>query len=287
MIQGFRFTSGYDPTGTATGGIGVGSLRVRDLVVVGNQFEPTMLSAISIRASRAVIDGNYARGLGALCGFCLTGPGHFEVTRNRLIDGGFVGIFLAPVAVLPSFPMGMNDPSIVVAPFVAPPVAAETAVVVNNEVRDHVRQPRGVGTGIWLVTFSANAEGGQQSSHVTLSSNTLLHNNFALVVDANTPPTSPAAAGNVTLSIADNDIGPSCRNNLLVSFTRFSRSIGVPPSSESFLHNTAYKLTLNGNTSWSDAWYDHPDGIGNTLEVDGSLIASGKRTSPSDNPAGC
>ena len=150
VIQGFRFTSGYDPTGTASGGIGVGSLRVRDLRVVGNQFEATMLSAVSIRASRAVIDGNYARGLGALCGFCLTGPGHFEVTSNRLIDGGFVGIFLAPVSVLPIFSMGRNERSIVVPAFVVPLVAAETAVVVNNEVRDHVRQPRGFGTGIRL-----------------------------------------------------------------------------------------------------------------------------------------
>ena len=118
--------------------------------------------------------------------------------RNRVIDGGFAGIFLAPVAVRPNFPMGMNAPSIVVAPFVAPLAVAETAVVVNNELSEHTRQVRGFGTGIRIVSFVTDASASGQGSVVTLTGNTLHHNNFAVSLDANTPPVAPSG-------------GPPCR----------------------------------------------------------------------------
>ena len=287
VIEGFRFTSGLDPLGTVNGGIGIGALRVRDLTIRGNHFDPTMQSALDFRASSAVIESNFAKRLGAPCSFCLSGPGRYDLTGNRLIDGGFVGIFIAPVAVRANWPMGTNSPSTVVLPYDVPAVAGVVAFIVNNEVRDYRREPKGNGMSLRLVSFIKEASSIAQSSQVTLRQNTLYHNNFAMIVDANTPSVSPSQAGDVTLTLEGNAIGPSCRNNVLVSFTRFSRSIGVPPSAESFLSNSTYRLTLNGDASWSNAWYDNSGGAGNTLVVDGLGIPAGKRTSPSDNPGGC
>jgi hypothetical protein len=87
------------------------------------------------------------------------------------------------------------------------------------------------------------------------------------------------------LTLQDNAIGPSCRNNLFVSFTRISRTLnGV---AQVYLNNSTFTLTLNGNTLWSNAWYDNSLGTNNHLIVDTVEIPTGKRISPSDNPAGC
>jgi hypothetical protein len=294
VVEKFRFQSGYVSTSALTGGVGIGALRVHRLVVRGNHFEPTMQTGVDVRASGADVNQNYARRLGTTCGFCFAGPGNYAITGNRILDGGFVGLFLAPVIVLPNFPMTLNPTGIVVAPYAVPlPAAADTAVVSNNDISGHVRQARGFGIGIRLVTFtSKDALGTAQSGLITLSGNTLYKNNFALSVDANTPvpapgspAVSPAVPGNIDVSLSGNAVGPSCRNNLLVSFTRISHTL--TNTTESYLANSRYSLLLGGDIAWSTAWYDHPTGYGNTLTVDAAPVANGKRTSPSDNPLGC
>ncbi len=293
VVENFRFTSGLSATSAVAGGVGIGAMRVRGLVIRGNHFEPTMQSGVDLRASNATVRENYARRLGTACGFCIAGPGTYAVAGNRILDGGFVGLFLAPVAVLPNFPMTLNPSGIVITPYVAPAMAADTAVVSNNDISGHVRQAKGFGTGVRLVTFTSNKAGTTaQSGVVTLTNNTLYKNNFAVSVDANTPvpatgtpPVSPVVPGNIDVSLSGNAVGPSCRNNLLVSFTRISRTL--TNTTESFLANSRYSLQLGGDAPWSSAWFDHPSGYGNTLTVDGTSRPNGKRTSPTDNPSGC
>jgi hypothetical protein len=41
--------------------------------------------------------------------------------------------------------------------------------------------------------------------------------------------------------------------------------------------NSTFRLALGGDVSWSDAWYSHPAGFGNTLVVDGQTIENGSR----------
>ena len=288
-VEQFRFQSGYAPGSTVSGGEGVGALQVHRVAFRGNHFEPTMQSGVDLRASDGTVEQNYASRLGTACGFCFAGPGKYEITGNRILDGGFVGLFLAPLAVLPNFPMTLNPLGVVVAQYTAPPAAADTATVTNNDISGHVRQAKGFGTGIRLVTFSSKDAGTtMQSGVISLSGNTLYKNNFALSVDANTPVApagSPVVPGNIEVTVTGNAVGPSCRNNLLVSFTRISHTL--TNTTESYLSNASYALTLGAGVPWGMAWYDHPAGHGNTLTVNGAVQLNGKRTSPSDNPAGC
>ena len=251
-----------------------------------------MQTGVDLRASGATVEQNYARRLGNTCGFCIAGPGSYTVSGNRILDGGFVGLFLAPVAVLPNFPMVLNPSGIVVAPYSAPTDAADTATVSNNDISGHVRT-NGFGIGIRLLTFtSKDALNTAQSGLIRLDGNRLYRNDLALSVDANTPlpapnmpPVSPTVPGNIDVVLRGNALGPSCRNNLLVSFTRFSHTLSN--TTQSFLTNSTYTLSLGGDTLWSNAWYDNPSGYNNTLRVDGDVQLNGKRTSPSDNPLGC
>ena len=52
-----------------------------------------------------------------------------------------------------------------------------------------------------------------------------------------------------------------------------------------YLLNSTFDLTLNGDVSWDDVWFGHPDGFGNTLVVDGNVIPNGSRQFY--NPAPC
>lgn len=96
---------------------------------------------------------------------------------------------------------------------------------------------------------------------------------------------SPAVPGDIALSLSGNVVGPSCRNNLLASFTRISHTL--TNTTESHLRHSRYALSLGGDVSWATSWYDHPAGYGNTLTVGGLVQGNGKRIAPSDNPAGC
>jgi hypothetical protein len=53
--------------------------------------------------------------------------------------------------------------------------------------------------------------------------------------------------------------------------------MGIDPNPKPYLLNSTFNLALNGNLSWDDAWYSHPEGFGNTLVVDGQVIANGTR----------
>ena len=53
--------------------------------------------------------------------------------------------------------------------------------------------------------------------------------------------------------------------------------LGIDPKPRPYLLGSTFRLTLEGNLSWDDAWFSHPDGVGNTLVVDGQVMANGSR----------
>jgi hypothetical protein len=56
-----------------------------------------------------------------------------------------------------------------------------------------------------------------------------------------------------------------------------ARDHGLGLSANPYLLNSTFQLALGGDVDWSDAWFSHPDGFGNTLVVDGQTIANGSR----------
>jgi len=169
----------------------------------------------------------------------------------------------------PFFSLGSHASPPVVPAFVLPAAAAETAVVVNNELRDHNRQPKGLGTGIRAVTFGNGVAGIPESGLITITGNSLLNNSFGISVDANgAAPTG--SIGNATVTLLGNTMS-SCHTDLLVSFSRISRALGVSVT-EKYLQNSTYRLQLNGNVALSNVWYDNPSASNNSLFVDGALV---------------
>ena len=100
VIQGFVFQSGHVGVDSDTGGIAVLSMRVTNLGIYGNRFEPQMADAIDLRATSALVRSNYVIG-GQVCDVCLAGPGDFTVLNNRIDKGGIDGILIGAVTLLP------------------------------------------------------------------------------------------------------------------------------------------------------------------------------------------
>ena len=86
----------------------------------------------------------------------------------------------------------------------------------------------------------------------------------------------------MSLTLRRNTIAGSCQNALLVLFARFTTGLGIPSGglfrSTAYLRNSTFTLDLGGDVAWSDAWYAHPDGFGNTLGVGGQIVPTGRRT---------
>src|SRR5207253_2022864 len=79
-VEGLAFESGNG------GGFAVLSLRVRRLVIQGDRFEAGFGVTLDLRATRALVARNEMTGtLG--CDMCLSGPGAYQVTGNRLLGG--------------------------------------------------------------------------------------------------------------------------------------------------------------------------------------------------------
>src|SRR6185295_14707616 len=139
---------GHDIT-VDMGGQAVFSIRVKGLVIRGNRFEEGFSETIDLRASSAVLERNHLGGTQGTCDVCLAGPGAYRASGNRLLEGGIPG-FLTTSAI------GTLMPS-QVEPFVIPAAATVSAVIINNEVRDHRQLP--VGVGIRFGALGIGAEG--------------------------------------------------------------------------------------------------------------------------------
>jgi len=258
-IEGFAFQSGNGR------GLAMLSMRVRRLVIEGNRFEAGFGVTLDLRATRALVARNKMSGTVG-CDMCLSGPGVYQVTGNRLVGelAGHEGVIVAPVANL-GVPAGVE-------PFVLPAFAAVSANIGNNEIRDH--RLRTVSAAIRLVGGGPLDVSG--STDVTVHDNLLVNNMFGVILDAGFPAADTKLKGDIDLALRDNDIRRSCQTDLFMTFSRHATGLGV--GEDAYLRNSTYRLTLNEDLRFSDAWFDNPPGLGNTLIVDGAVI--GHRTRP-------
>lgn len=266
-VQGFVFQSGNDPAGTG-GGQGILSLRVTRLTIRGNRFEGGFTESADLRASSADVIENHFEGTAGTCDLCLAGPGTFTASGNRLLSGGIPGMAESPTVGLP-VPAGVE-------PYELPATAEVWADLRNNWVSDHQRIPVGVGIRMDAVGVSApNVHG---TIHAVVQDNLLDNNRFAMIVHAAFPVAGTDRRGDVDVTLGGNVFQGSCQTHLFVSFARHQTGLGIDPKPRPYLLNSTFKLTLNGNLSWDDAWFSHPDGFGNTLIVDGQVMPNGSRT---------
>lgn len=262
-VEGFVFQSGYDGVDEHPAGQGVFAMRVDDLVIRGNRFEAGFSESIDLRATSAVVARNHLGGGGGTCDVCLAGPGVFQVTGNRLLAGGIPGILSAPVLLLP-VPAPVEQ-------YVLPAASEITADVTNNEVRDHLRIP--VGAGVRVTTVGRGAPDVHGTSRVRIHDNALVHNNFAVLIEAAFPVRNTALRGDAEVTLGGNVLQQSCQATLLVTFTRHTTALGL--SNQPYLRNSTYNVALGGDVEWDDVWFSHPADLGNTLTVDGTEIATG------------
>jgi hypothetical protein len=267
IIEGFAFQSGHVGVDASFGGVAILSLRVRDLVVRGNRFEAEFSQSVDLRASSARVDRNHLSGTEDTCDLCFAGPGDYGVTGNRLLAGGIPGILVTPTTLLPVPTM--------VEQYVLPASATVNALLVNNEVRNHLRKPVGVGIRVGAIGVGAPNVAGL--ARVEARDNLLMSNTFAMIVEAAFPVKNTLLKGDIELTLHGNTFSASCQNRLLVSLSRHTTGLGLNTNFP-YLLNSNYTLTLGGDIAWGDVWYAHPPGFGNTLTVDGVQIPNGSRT---------
>ena len=269
-VEGFVFRSGPDPAAAAAGQ-GVLSLRVTGLTIRGNRFH-AFINPVDLRASSADVFQNHAAGTGA-CDLCLVGPGTYRAIGNRILAGGIEGIITGPALTLP-VPSGVE-------PYELPATSETWAEIRNNEVRDHLRVAAGAAIRVDAVGLGApNVHG---TTHAVVRDNLIVNNRFGMIVHAGFPTAAGNLKGDVDVTLGGNTIAQSCQAKLLVGLSRQNTALGL--ANGSYLLNSNFALSLGGDVSWSDVWFAHPAGFGNTLIVDGQTIANGVRQSYS--AAGC
>lgn len=264
IIEGFVFQSGRAAGDTSTGGQGIGTFRARNLILRGNRFEGGFNSSMDLQASSALVERNHLSGLGSSCDVCLAGPGDYIVRHNRILGGGIPGVLILPTGLLP------NPPE--VEAYTLPATATVTAIVENNEVRDHLRKPVGVGLRIGAIGVGAATVEG--TSKATFTGNTLVGNTFGIIVEA-AFVNATGRRGDIELTTSGNVISQSCQNDVLVSTTNSQTGLGTATSLS--LLNSSFKLNLGADIPWDRAWYHNPAAVGNTLVVNGATIATGSR----------
>lgn len=263
-VQGFVFLSGHDPD-VDSGGQAVLSTRATRLTIRGNRFEGGFTEKVDVRAGSAEVLENYAEGNGVTCDFCLAGPGRFRALGNTIVGGGIPGIGVSGVVGLP-MPSGIEPLDL--------PAAAETwGEVRNNEVRDHLKKP--VGVGVRVDAVGVLAPNVHNTIHTVIQDNRLANNRFGVIVHAAFPRPGTLLRADVDVTLGGNQMLQSCQARLLVSLSRHTTALGL--TAQPYLQNSTFQLSLGGDLNWSDAWFGHPDGFGNTLIVDGQAIPNGVR----------
>lgn len=265
-IEGFAFQSGHAGVDNLKGGFGIFSLRVKGLLIRGNRFETNLTSAIDLRATSGKVEKNFVIG-GATCDICLAGPGTLIASDNRMLGGGIDGILMQPVVLFPP-PSNLE-------PYVLPASASLTATISNNEVRDHLQKPAGV--GVRLATIGFGTPDVPTSSHVEIRNNKLFNNTFGVQVEAGFPVANTMLRGDADVSLKGNSISQSCQRDLLVVFTRHATALGAGQLTRPYVRHSTYNISLGGDLRWEDAWYSDPAGFDNSLIVDGTEIPNGAR----------
>jgi hypothetical protein len=266
VVEGFVFRSGHDPVVDA-GGQGVLSLRVSGLVIRGNRFEEGFTESIDLRTGSGDVIQNHLSGTAGTCDICLAGPGTFRAVGNRMLAGGIPGVTVDGVVSLP-VPSGVE-------PIVLPESAETSAEILNNEVRDHLRVP--VGVGIRIDALGIGAPNVRNTVHAIVRDNLIVNNRFGLIVHAAFPVPNTVRRGDVDVSLGGNVFEQTCQARLLVSLSRHTTALGL--SANPYLLDSTFQLDLGGDVNPDAVWYSHPAGFGNTLVIDGQVIANGSRQS--------
>ncbi|MDQ4045312.1 MAG: hypothetical protein M3173_07680, partial [Chloroflexota bacterium] len=208
---------------------------------------------------------------GGTCGLCLFGPGGYSVTNNRDVGpGGIPGILIWAAVLRPVPPM--------VEQYVLPASALVTATVKNNEIRNHQAVP--VGAGLRIAAIGVGAPDVVGSARVVAEYNNLVNNRFGLILEAGFPVANTQLRGDIEVWLAGNNITGNCQNGMLVTLSRHTTGLGLQAGPT--LKSSIYRIHLaedeiSGDIAWSDVWYSHPAGHGNTLIVDGQIIENGSR----------
>jgi hypothetical protein len=273
VIEGFAFQSGHAGVDDVFGGLAIFSLRVTDMVIEGNRFEGGFSESVDLRATSARVDRNYLSGGGVTCDLCFAGPGDYTAQGNRLQAGGIPGFLIVPATRIPVVP-GVEQWDL-------PVTSTVSATIVNNEVRNHLRKPVGVGIRVGAIGVGAPSVIGM--SRVEARDNLLAGNNFAMIIEAAFPVANTLRRGDVELTLHGNTFISSCQNPVLVSFSRHTTGLQIPPASAPYMLGATYTLSLGGDIGWENVWYSHPTGFGNRLVVDGVEIANGQRTAYDGN----
>jgi hypothetical protein len=249
----------------SAGGQGVLALRATGVTIRGNRFEEGFTESIDVRSGGVDVLQNHLGGGAGTCDICLAGPGTFSAVGNRLLAGGIPGITVAGLVSLP-VPSGIE-------PLAIPATAEMWAEIRNNDVRDHRRVP--VGTGIRVDALGVGAPNVLNTIHADIRDNLLVNNRFGMIVHAAFPVRATNLRSDVDVTFGGNEIQQSCQAKLLVSLSRHTTALGL--TSNPYLLNSTFQLTLGGDLDWDEVWYGHPAGFGNTLLVDGQPIANGNR----------
>lgn len=266
VVEGFVFQSGNVPLVAPGGGQAVLSLRATGLIIRGNRVEGGFTESFDLRAGSADVIENHLSGTAGTCDVCLAGPGTFKANGNRLLAGGIPGIGATPIVSL-AVPPGVE-------PYDLPATAEVWVDIRNNEVRDHQRTP--VGVGIRMDAVGLGAPNVHGVVHAIVQDNLLVNNRFGIIVHGAFPVADTDRRGDVDMVLGGNVFQGTCQVNLYVAFSRHAFGLGLPVNAVR-LQNSTFRLTLNGNVLWEDAWFYHPAGFGNTLIVDGNEIANGVR----------
>ncbi len=275
VIEGFVLQSGNDAPDAVVGGNAVWAMRANSVVVRGNQIEGGFAEPIEMRASVGRIERNFLKGRGGSCALCAFGPGDYQIVGNRQIGfAGRLGILVFPTMSAAVFPG--------VEPLVLPASALVTVAVTNNDLRDHQEVPLGI--GLRVAGIGPGAPDVIGTSRVVAQDNDLSNNRFGIVVEAGFPLVNTALSGSIDLTLRGNTLAASCQVAMLIATPSQQTALGRQngPSSR----NSTYTIALGGDVAWSDVWYSHPAGAGNTLTVDGKAIDNGSRV-PYDAAKAC
>jgi hypothetical protein len=274
-IQGFIFRSGNDSAGAVVGGNAVWAMRAQHLIIRDNQIEGGFAEPIEMRSSTGHVARNLLKGAGQSCAICAFGPGDYQIYGNRqtgLANRLAVLVFPTMSAAVPPG----------VEPLVLPDTAWVKVNVVNNEFRNHQEVPFGIGVRVAAVGISAPNVFG--TAQVRIEDNDLSDNRFAVVAEAGFPVANTGLRGNIVLELQNNVLGGSCQAPLLISMTGQGTAAGLANGIP--VRNSTFAISLGDNLLWSDVWYSHPAGAGNTLTVDQESIVNGFRV-PYDKLKSC
>jgi len=266
VVEGFAFHSGRAPADVSIGGIAIGSLRVSDIVIRSNRFDNNLNSGVDLRASSGVVERIHLSGSANSCDVCLAGPGSYVFRDSRLVGGGTPGVLVLPAVVL-TVPPGIEQ-------YVPPASSHVNVVVENNEVRDHLKKPVGVGLRLGGIGVGAPNVVGNVTARFT--NNTLANNTFGIIVEGAFVRNLPNQRADITLTTSGNVITGSCQHDLYVALPPSQVGLGLTTGLP--LESSTYNLTLGSDLSWATAWYAHPDGFNNTLIVNGGVVSTGNNT---------